>query len=179
MKTIFSFLFFIIYCASGAYSQPISRGTVRGKVATTTGKALEFTTMMLLKSKDSTLVKGVVSDVDGNYLFESVGAGTYLVSAQQLGYRKTYSALFTIDEAQPALELPALAMADESKNLTEVNVVAKKPFIEQQVDRTVLNVENSIVSSGNTALEVLEKAPGVTIDRQNDQIQLKGKAGVI
>ncbi len=51
--------------------------------------------------------------------------------------------------------------------------------IEQEIDRMVINVENSIVSSGNNVLEVLEKAPGVTIDRQNDQIQLKGKQGVI
>ncbi len=179
MKTFVSFLFFALYSVSVATSQPINRGTVRGTVQATSGKALEFTTMMLLKSTDSTLVKGVVSDVDGKYLFENVGAGKYLVSAQQLGFRKTYSAPFTINEAQPALELPTMTMTDESKSLAEVNVVAKKPFIEQQVDRTVLNVENSIVSSGNTALEVLEKAPGVTIDRQNDQIQLKGKAGVI
>ena len=135
--------------------------------------------MMLLKATDSTLVKGAISDASGKYTFESVGAGRYLVMAQQLGYRKTYSAPFALDEAHPAIELPTLVMADESKNLTEVNVVAKKPFIEQQVDRMVVNVENSIVASGNTALEVLEKAPGVTIDRQNDQIQLKGKSGVI
>ncbi|GAB3959484.1 outer membrane beta-barrel family protein [Spirosoma harenae] len=134
---------------------------------------------MLLKAKDSTLVKGSISDVDGKYVFENVGAGRYLVAAQQIGYRKTYSAPFAIDESHPALELPTLAMVEETQRLTEVKVVAQKPFIEQQVDRTVMNVENSIVASGNTALEVLEKAPGVTIDRQNDQIQLKGKAGVI
>lgn len=159
--------------------QVLTRGTVSGQTNSAAGKPLEFTTMMLLKATDSTLVKGAVSDIAGKYAFESVGAGRYLVMAQQMGYRKTYSAPFAVDEAHPAVELPALAMADESKNLNEVNVVAKKPFIEQQVDRTVVNVENSIVASGNTALEVLEKAPGVTIDRQNDQIQLKGKSGVI
>jgi hypothetical protein len=162
-----------------AFGQVLTRGTVHGQVSAVGGKPLEFTTLMLLKAKDSTLVKGAISDVDGKYTFESVGAGRYLVAAQQLGYRKTYSAPFEIDEAHPTAELPALAMTDESKNLTEVKVVAQKPFIEQQVDRTVVNVENSIVASGNTALEVLEKAPGVTIDRQNDQIQLKGKSGVI
>jgi len=43
----------------------------------------------------------------------------------------------------------------------------------------VVNVANSIIASGSTALEVLEKAPGVTVDRQNDQISLRGKEGVI
>ncbi|GAB3562905.1 outer membrane beta-barrel family protein [Spirosoma luteolum] len=179
MKTIALLISSFVLTASVAVSQPINRGTVRGQVGTAQNKPVEFTTMMLLKATDSTLVKGAISDADGKYLFENVGAGRYLVSAQQLGFRKTYSAPFAIDEAQPAYELPAMTLLDESKNLTEVNVVAKKPFIEQQVDRTVVNVENSIVASGSTALEVLEKAPGVTIDRQNDQIQLKGKSGVI
>lgn len=179
MKTIFSFLLLSLLTLTTTFGQALTRGTVNGQVGTSAGKALEFTTLMLLKAKDSTLVKGSISDIDGKYTFQNVGAGRYLVAAQQIGYRKTYSAPFEINEAQPALELPMLTMVDETKNLTEVKVVAQKPFIEQQVDRTVMNVENSIVASGNTALEVLEKAPGVTIDRQNDQIQLKGKAGVI
>jgi RNase P/RNase MRP subunit p29 len=58
-------------------------------------------------------------------------------------------------------------------------VVAKRPFVEQRLDRTVVNVANSIVASGSTALEVLEKSPGVTVDRQNDALQLRGKDGVI
>ncbi|MFD2936789.1 TonB-dependent receptor domain-containing protein [Spirosoma flavum] len=179
MKTILPLSIFTLLTLSTAFGQVLTRGTVHGQVGSVTGKPLEFTTMMLLKAKDSTLVKGAISDTDGKYAFENVGAGNYLIAAQQIGYRKTYSAPFAVDEAHPAVELPALTMSDETKNLTEVKVVAQKPFIEQQVDRTVMNVENSIVASGSTALEVLEKAPGVTIDRQNDQIQLKGKSGVI
>ncbi|CCH55623.1 TonB-dependent receptor [Fibrisoma limi BUZ 3] len=179
MKPIYTFLAVILVTVTTTFGQIPTRGKVSGQVGTVAGKPLEFTTMMLLKAKDSTLVKGAVSDAGGKYEFENVGAGEYVVAAQQIGYRKTYSQRFSVDEAHPAIEVPALAMTDETKSLSEVKVVAKKPFIEQQVDRTVVNVENSIVASGNTALEVLEKAPGVTIDRQNDQIQLKGKSGVI
>lgn len=179
MKRTLLFLTLLMTSLTATFGQVLTRGTVSGLVATSAGKPLEFTTMMLLKATDSTMAKGSISDAAGKFAFENVGAGRYMVVAQQIGYRKTYSAPFVVDEAHPAIELPALAMPDESKNLSEVNVVAKKPFIEQQVDRTVVNVENSIVASGNTALEVLEKAPGVTIDRQNDQIQLKGKSGVI
>lgn len=178
MKPTFLFLILTLYLKT-AFAQPLPRGTVSGQVNATTGKPMEFTTMMLLKAADSTMTKGAISDVAGHYSFDNVGAGQYLVVAQQVGYRKTYSAPFAVDEVHPAIEMPVLTVTEESKNLAEVNVVAKKPFIEQQVDRTIVNVENSIVASGNTALEVLEKAPGVTIDRQNDQINLKGKSGVI
>ncbi len=62
--------------------------------------------------------------------------------------------------------------------LKEVNIQAKKPFVEHRADKTIINVENSIVAAGGTALEVLEKAPGVTIDRQNEQIKLNNKSGI-
>ena len=59
-----------------------------------------------------------------------------------------------------------------------VTVVAKKPFIERKLDRTIINVESSITSAGSTAMEVLEKSPGVAVDKDG-KISLKGKQGVI
>ena len=56
--------------------------------------------------------------------------------------------------------------------------MAKKPMFEQKIDRTVINVKNNITSAGGTALEVLEKSPGVSINRQNSSIALNGKNGV-
>src|SRR6185295_5686770 len=41
----------------------------------------------------------------------------------------------------------------------------------------VVNVEASITNVGNSALEVLEKAPGVSVDKDGN-ISLKGKQGV-
>ena len=48
------------------------------------------------------------------------------------------------------------------KDLTGVTVAAKKPLIEQKIDRTIVNVEASITNVGTSALEVLEKSPGVS-----------------
>jgi hypothetical protein len=68
---------------------------------------------------------------------------------------------------------------EETHQLQDVNVVAKKPLYELQIDRMVVNVENSISSAGNSALEILEKSPGVIVDRQNNAISMGGKDGVI
>jgi len=59
-----------------------------------------------------------------------------------------------------------------------VTVTGRKPFIQKLSDRIVVNVENSIVSAGSTAMDVLERSPGVNVD-QNDNITLRGKSGVI
>jgi len=161
-----------------AWAQSPLKGKVKGSIQDKAGKPLEFVSVLLVKASDSTLVKGDLSSASGTFAFENVGEGKYRIVATQLGFAKIHSEVFGLDASHPEHTLPALVMAEENKVLSEVTVTAKKPFIEQQIDRTVVNVENSIVASGNTALEVLEKAPGVTIDRQNDQIQLRGKQGV-
>ena len=57
-------------------------------------------------------------------------------------------------------------------------MTAKKPLIEQKPDRTIINVEASVTNVGNSALEVLEKSPGITVDKDGN-ISLKGKQGVV
>lgn len=64
-----------------------------------------------------------------------------------------------------------------AKKLNEVVVKSKMPFIEVQVDKTVLNVQNDIVASGGTLFEVLQRAPGVSVTN-DETINLAGKAGV-
>lgn len=63
-------------------------------------------------------------------------------------------------------------------DLKEVKISAKKNFIEQKIDRTVLNVDALISATGTNALELLEKAPGVTVDQEGN-ISLKGQQGVV
>ena len=64
-----------------------------------------------------------------------------------------------------------------AKSVAGVTVTAKKPLIEQRIDRTIVNVEASATNVGNSALEVLEKSPGISVDKDGN-ISLKGKQGV-
>lgn len=66
----------------------------------------------------------------------------------------------------------------QSQNLKEVKVIAKKRMIEQKIDKTVINVDAAISNAGTTALDVLEKSPGVLVDKDGN-ISLKGKQGVM
>lgn len=141
-------------------------------------KIIDAASVSLLKAKDSSLVKTAVADKDGNFIIENVKEGSYLVLATSVGHSKTYSNSFTISPSQLNVQVGTLQLVPSDKNLKEVTVVSKKPFIERKADRTVLNVEASISNTGSTALEVLEKAPGVTVDKDGN-ISLKGKQGVM
>ncbi|OXB05899.1 outer membrane beta-barrel family protein [Flavobacterium pectinovorum] len=61
--------------------------------------------------------------------------------------------------------------------LDEIVIVKKKVLYTQKSDRMVFNVENSIVSEGGTALDVLSRAPGVVVS-QDGELSIRGQQGV-
>ncbi len=141
-------------------------------------KIIDAASVSLLQSKDSGLVKVAVADAAGNFYFENIKEGNYLVMATSVGHTKAYSQSFSVTAAASSVQLAVLQLIPVGKNLKEVVVSSKKPFIERKADRTIINVESSITSAGSTALEVLEKSPGVTVDKDGN-ISLKGKQGVM
>lgn len=148
------------------------------RVQTSAQTAIENATVELLRAKDSALVKTTLTDKDGNAEWPTLPEGSYLVRVSGLNWEPQYSAPFQV-AAGVTTHLPVMVL--QNKNATQlqgVTVSAKKPFIQKLSDRIVVNVESSIVSAGSSALEVLEKAPGITID-QNDVVSLRGRQGVI
>ncbi|MDQ6762674.1 MAG: carboxypeptidase regulatory-like domain-containing protein, partial [Bacteroidota bacterium] len=155
-------------------------GTITGKV--TDGgeqKIIDAATVSLLKANDSSLVKIGLTDKNGNFSFDHLSNGKYLLMATSIGHLKVYSPALEITNAE-TVSAGVLQLKDNLKMLSAVTVAAaiKKPFIERKIDRTVINVDASITNAGTTALEVLEKAPGVTVDKDGN-ISLKGKQGVM
>ncbi len=141
-------------------------------------KIIDAASVSLLKAKDSSLVKVAVTDNAGNFSFENVKEGNYLVLATSIGHSKSYSQVIGISSTALSANVGVLQLVPEEKALKEVSVSAKKPLIERKLDRTIVNVDASITSTGSTALEVLEKSPGISVDKDGN-ISLKGKAGVI
>lgn len=139
---------------------------------------LEGVTVELLRSKDSGLVKTAITDKAGAAELEA-RFGRYLLRASMVGYKTGYSPVITLDENHTIVTVPSMVLtAKTDAQLQEVTVTARKPFIQKLSDRIVVNVENSVVNVGSSALDVLERSPGVSID-QNDVIGLRGRQGVI
>lgn len=140
--------------------------------------ALENATVELLRSKDSSLVKVAIPDKTGLALFENIRFGSFILRASMVNYTTYYSPVFSLSAEQPEYRLNTVSLQTKPAQMEQVVVYARKPFIQKLTDRIVVNVENSIVSAGSSAMDVLERSPGVSID-QNDVIGLRGKQGVI
>ncbi len=142
-----------------------------------TQKPEESVLVSLLKAKDSSLVKTAISDKNGSYSFQSIASGKYLLSANLIGYKKVFSPIIELNGSDKK-SLPEFQLVPSSKDLAEVSVTSKKPLIQQFTDRMVVNVDASPTNVGANALEVLEKSPGITVDKDGN-ISLKGKDGVL
>jgi iron complex outermembrane recepter protein len=152
-----------------------------GKISGTilkNAKPADGATVSLLRAKDSAMVKLSAANKEGLFVFENITDGKYLLSITAIGCQKAWSSPVEITSAAPSVQVPGISLIPVSKNLADVTVTSKRPLIEQRIDRTILNVEASITNIGTSALEVLEKAPGVTVDRDGN-ISLKGKEGVL
>jgi outer membrane receptor protein involved in Fe transport len=152
-------------------------GKISGTVLDNTRKPLDGATMILLTAKDSAVVSTQLAKPDGSFAFSDLKNGTYIVEATYIGY-KNYRSNNVVVSGQKPVTLHAITLVANGKTLNEVAVTSQKSYVQQKIDRTVVNVNALISNSGANALEVLEKTPGVQVDADGN-ITFKGKSGVL
>lgn len=167
-------LYFILHLPGAAAQQ----AEVTGKVTDEQDQALPLATVNLLNAQDATVVKTVFPDEQGNFSFLNTQLGSYRVKAVLVGYKDTVSEVISLTTANTAYELEPLVLKAENTVLGEVSIDApQRPLVERKPDMLVVNVENSALAAGNTAMDILERSPGVTVDK-DENISLMGKQGV-
>jgi hypothetical protein len=152
-------------------------GKISGSVLDEAKKPLDGATVILLIAKDSTVVSSQLVNRDGRFAFENLNDNTYLIKATYIGYKNYLSGNVIVSGQKPVV-LPAFVLSPAGKTLNAVSVTAQKSFIQQKIDRTVVNVGALISNTGTNALEVLQKTPGVQVDADGN-ITFKGKSGVM
>lgn len=148
---------------------------IMGQIMDDKGKPAEFVSIMLLQARDSALTKGAITDADGKFEFEKMEKNNYFIRASLIGFKNVESPVF--EWADKDLIIKTLSMNTFSTALKEVTISTMKPMIEVKPDRMVFNVDASISATGNNGLELLRKAPGVTVDK-DENVLLKGKSAV-
>lgn len=150
--------------------------SVSGKIKDGSLKNLHLATVTIHNSKDSSIIKIDITDTAGKFEIQNVLTGNYFIAITCVGFKKNTSASFYVQKGE-AYFLPDVILYQDGTELTEINVEANKPMIEVTPDKTVFNIEGSINAAGSNAFELLQKSPGVIVDK-DDNILLKGKNGV-
>lgn len=177
MKTtnfIFLTLFIYLLGISNLAAKEISR--ISGKVMDQKGQAVAYANVALIAVEGAGLVDGAVSDEEGNFLIESVKSSSVKLVISSIGFKQFESESF---ELTPGLEknMGNLTIEDEMTGLEEVTVKATRPEIIIEADKTIVNVEGTVMAEGSNAFDVIGRSPGVYVD-QDGNIILNGRTGV-
>lgn len=153
-------------------------GIIKGKITTSDAVSANSILVTLLVSKDNSIAKTQISESDGSFEFTNLNDGSYIINIEEDNFSPYQSTIISISKEESVVNVPTIILEKAKINaLNEVVVQKRKVFVENKIDKTVLNVDALISTSGGDAMDVLEKAPGITVD-QNGTITFKGKSGV-
>lgn len=174
MKKILNIMFLLFFFCEYTNAQ----GKIQGAIFEKANSPASFATVALLAQKDSSIIKGRVAEDNGTFSFEKIPFGKYLIAITQMGFKKKFSDEIELTDSNTEVIMLEMTLQEDAKVLSEVVVKAQKPLIEQAGDRMIVNVENSILSTGNTGLEVLKSLPGVRTEAGGG-LSLRGKSNVM
>ena len=139
---------------------------------------IPFATVALLNQQTKALIKGTQTDTSGHFVLENLPAGAFTLRVSYVGYNNFLKEDILIDPATGDLNLGTLLMS-ESKNsiLKEVAITAKKEALQNIDGKKVFSVNQSLVSKGGNAADLLQNVPTLQIDGTGN-ISLRGSTNV-
>ena len=154
--------------------KPTARGIITGIVKdNATNKPLEYANIVLFRAKDSTIVNGTVTNVEGTYKMENVKFGNYYLEFDFIGYRKEIINDIQINRNKRKYQVDTVFLHQAAQDIEGVEVTGDRVDVEYKVDKKVINVGEDYSSQGGSAVEVLEKVPSIQVDIEGN-VELRG-----
>ena len=142
-----------------APARPQNSRSISGTVTdASTSEPIAYATVALI-APDSTVVNGTTTDSAGHFTLDRIPSGNYRLLVSFIGYKDLVTGLDAIPSQRAVL-----ALEQDSEMLDEAVVTARRPVIEQKLDKIVMNVSDAVSTEGSNGTDLLRKAPGVTID---------------
>lgn len=159
---------------SNLAASPKEVARIAGKISDQKGQPVPYANVALVQL-DGALVDGAVSDENGVFQIESTKTAKVKLLVSSIGYQSFSSEPFDL---APGLikDFGNLAISDEMTGLDEVTVKASRPEIIIEPDKTIINVEGTVMAEGSNALDVIGRSPGIYVDQEGN-INLNGRSG--
>jgi hypothetical protein len=149
MKYLPFFIFLLVLSTT-------AQNDLTGNVWTKEKVAIPYATVVTFKMPDSTFYKATATDEKGTFKFNNFEQGAYTFQFSSVGY-------VTLSRKQNITgsgKIGDFFLDEDTEQLEAVVVTASKPTIDKKTDRLIFNVENTVLSTGNTQ-NLLKKTPGV------------------
>jgi len=157
-------------------------------VDATTNKPIDGVSVLLYgnkfdsvtKTRKEVVLKTVITAGNGDFSFDGLAVmGTYKLKAMSIGY-KNYDKTLKFDIKMGVgdaggnqmermigmtdVDLGNIKMQTNPNDLANVTVTASKQLFEMGIDRKVFNVDKNLVSTGQTATEIMKTIPSLSVD---------------
>jgi len=186
-SSILSILNFLILLGSNVvFSQGYPRGGIQENIPKeakitgtivdgTTKETIPFASVAVYRSKDSTLVTGVLSGSDGSFTIEKLPYGKFYIQVTFVGYKKHRVNNIMLTPNQQISALGNVNVNTSAVALKGVDVVGNLPPVTYQIDKKVVNIAQNITASGGTLADALQNAPSIQTDVQGN-ITVRGSS---
>jgi iron complex outermembrane recepter protein len=122
----------------GSLQHAYTQSQIRGSVQDGNERPVSNATVALVHPIDSAEVSRTTSNAQGVFNFSNVGIGDYIISVTAIGFTQKWSSRYSVITAQDEIDAGMLKLEMKSEQLNEVVIRAKKPLIEQKIDRTII-----------------------------------------
>ncbi|WP_440880064.1 outer membrane beta-barrel protein [Tenacibaculum sp. C7A-26P2] len=147
---------------------------VKGKVIDQNGNPLPYVNILLLEDENESMIKGEITDDSGNFIIKNIRSDNYILKISFIGFQELVKSI----NINKNIHLETLMLNEEVENLEEVVITSKKPIFQQKVDRLVVNVKGTLVAESGTAIDVLQRLPGLNVSSDGNTLTLNGKEEV-
>ena len=154
-------------------------GQISGTVVDVEGNPIAYANVMVYSTPDSKLQTGVITNENGDFSVEWSNPSTYILNIDLLSFASWTSEPFTISEVGFKMDFGTITLEEELMNLEGVEVRGRRRLIQRTQEGSIINVQASVLTQGSTALQLLERSPGVILDQYNNTFSLNGKSGTL
>lgn len=154
-------------------------GSISGTVTSSLdGSPIEFATITVFSQRDSSMVTGGITDLEGKFKLEPVQFGRYFVQISFIGFeKKTIEPVNVNPREGVKVKLGEIQLDAIVEALEAAEVVGKKQFMELMMDKRIYNVSENLGVTGGSAADVLETLPSIEVDADGT-VSLRGNENV-
>lgn len=153
-----------------------SQTMLKGRVVDNKNESVDYYLVNILSDPDSTVIL-TGSFITENFGLEIAGKGKYILDVSSMGYSKQLYP-FSVTEKDSIVNLPVISLNNSSYNLNEVVVTGRMPLVTYNNNKSIVNIENSVLSDAGSITDMLSRTPGLISD-VGGQISVMGKGSPI
>ncbi|MGH2646214.1 MAG: TonB-dependent receptor, partial [Ginsengibacter sp.] len=138
---------------------------------------LEYATISIFPEGAKKPVNGAVSDNNGNFIVNSITAGTYKLVAEFIGYKPHTLYNISVNKEHPLIDIKDISLEPKATAMQAITISGQPKIMENKIDKLVFNAERDLTSQVGVATDILKKIPQVSVDVDGN-VELAGSSSI-